>query len=237
MLGVGKAILVACLPIGHGLIPLFVQASEPVENDEITEVIVLDQAPHWVDSSHSFATNRAQTLAQWMDDFFGAEVRDAERADTFVRAIGIDDWDNRDQHDFRFRVRGQVSLPKISERVDLIFSGEEAEQTLTEEERSLTQRRPSMTPEAFRAEADAFDEKVQEVRRARDAKNSELQAASARARAEFEERVQSVIVDVMLDRGALMVMDQRNVILSVRAANITDDVIVRIDAALGDGTR
>ena len=110
-------------------------------------------------------------------------------------------------------------------------------QTLTEEERSLTQRRPSMTPEAFRAEADAFDEKVQEVRRARDAKNSELQAASARARAEFEERVQSVIVDVMLDRGALMVMDQRNVILSVRAANITDDVIVRIDAALGDGTR
>ncbi|MEM9396819.1 MAG: hypothetical protein AAF991_05020 [Pseudomonadota bacterium] len=136
MLGVGKAILVACLPIGHGLIPLFVQASEPVENDEITEVIVLDQAPHWVDSSHSFATNRAQALAQWMDDFFGAEVRDAERADTFVRAIAIDDWDNRDQHDFRFRVRGQVSLPKISERVDLIFSGEEAEQTLTEEERA-----------------------------------------------------------------------------------------------------
>lgn len=110
-------------------------------------------------------------------------------------------------------------------------------ETLTQEERSLTLRRPSMTPEEFRAEADAFDEKVQEVRRARDAKNSELQTASAAARAEFEERVQGVIVDVMLERGALMVMDQRSVILSVRAANITDDLIVRIDAALGDGTR
>lgn len=92
--------------------------------------------PHWVDSSHAYATNQAQALAQWMDDFFGAEVRDAERANSFVRTILIDDWDERDGHDFKVRLRGQVNLPKISERVDLIFSGEESEQTLTEEERS-----------------------------------------------------------------------------------------------------
>lgn len=110
-------------------------------------------------------------------------------------------------------------------------------ETLTEEERSLTLRRPGMTPEEFRAEADAFDEKVQEVRRARDAKNTELQTTNAAARAEFEERVQGIVANVMLERGALMVMEQRNVVLSVRSANITDDVIVRIDAALGDGTR
>ncbi|MEM1142328.1 MAG: hypothetical protein AAF671_00805 [Pseudomonadota bacterium] len=105
-------------------------------DDDISEVVIQGQAPHWVDSSHRFATNRAQALAQWMDDFFGAEVRDAERAETFVRAIGINDWDQRDGNDLRVRVRGQISLPKISERVDLIFSGEENEQTLTEEERS-----------------------------------------------------------------------------------------------------
>ncbi|MDX8349059.1 OmpH family outer membrane protein [Cognatiyoonia sp. IB215446] len=110
-------------------------------------------------------------------------------------------------------------------------------ETLTEEERSLTLRRPDMTPEEFRAEADAFDDKVQEVRRVRDAKNAELQSANVAARAEFEERVQGVIVDVMLERGASIVMDRRSVILSVRAANITDDLIVRIDATLGDGTR
>ncbi|WP_320238683.1 OmpH family outer membrane protein [Cognatiyoonia sp. IB215182] len=110
-------------------------------------------------------------------------------------------------------------------------------ETLTAEERSLTLRRPDMTPEEFRAEADAFDEKVQEVRRVRDAKNAELQSADAAARAEFEDRVQSVIADMMLERGALMVMDRRNVIMSIRAVNITDDLIVRIDAALGDGTR
>lgn len=108
--------------------------------------------------------------------------------------------------------------------------------TLTEEERSLTQRRPDMTPEAFRAEAEAFDAKVQDVRQARDAKNAELQEISAQARAEFESRTQGIIANVMLERGAVMVMEERNVLLSVRAANITDEVIARIDAALGDGT-
>ncbi|MEE4279196.1 MAG: hypothetical protein V2I82_12075 [Halieaceae bacterium] len=105
------------------------------EHIEETPVTAQTPAPHWVDTSHQFATNRAQAMVQWMDDFFGAQVRDAERADSFIRAIFIDDWDARDAHDLRVRLRGQVSLPKISKRVDLVFSGEEAEQTLTEEER------------------------------------------------------------------------------------------------------
>ena len=93
------------------------------------------QTGTWIDASHEYATNRAQALAQWMDDFFGAQVADSERADSFVRAIVADDWDELDGHDLKMRLRGQVSLPKISERVDLFFSGEEAEQTLTEDER------------------------------------------------------------------------------------------------------
>lgn len=106
---------------------------------------------------------------------------------------------------------------------------------LTEEERSLTQRRATMEPSAFRAEAAAFDARVQEVRRDRDAKNGELAAEAVRARAVFEERVQAVVANLMLERGAVMVLEQRNVVLSVRAANITDDAIARIDETLGSG--
>ncbi|WP_019956389.1 OmpH family outer membrane protein [Yoonia vestfoldensis] len=108
-------------------------------------------------------------------------------------------------------------------------------QQLTEEERSLTQRRATMDPAAFRDEAAAFDAKVQDVRRARDAKNGELAAEAAQARANFEDRVQEIVANLMLERGASMVLDQRNVILSVRAANITDAAIQRIDETLGDG--
>ncbi|PJI91948.1 periplasmic chaperone for outer membrane proteins Skp [Yoonia maricola] len=110
-------------------------------------------------------------------------------------------------------------------------------ESLTLEERSLTVRRPNMTAEEFRTEAEAFDDKVQEVRRVRDAKNVELQLASAGARTEFEQRVQGIVANIMIERDAALVLEQRNVVLSVRAANITDDAIVRIDAELGDGSQ
>lgn len=106
---------------------------------------------------------------------------------------------------------------------------------LTEEERSLTRRRPEMTPEAFRIAAEEFDTKVQDVRRVRDAKNLELQQASAEGRARFESQVQGIVANIMLERGAAIVLEQRTVVLSVRAANITDAAIARIDAELGDG--
>ena len=109
-------------------------------------------------------------------------------------------------------------------------------ETLTQEERSLTLRRPEMTPEAFRIESEAFDAKVQEVRRVRDAKNLEFQRADAEARSEFEERVQGIVANIMLERGAVLVMEQRNVVLSIRSANITEEAIARVNAELGDGT-
>ena len=109
-------------------------------------------------------------------------------------------------------------------------------ESLTQEERSLTLRRPEMTPEAFREESEAFDAKVQEVRRVRDAKNLEFQVANAEARADFEERIQSILVSIMIERGAVMVMEQRNVVLSIRSANITDQAIALVNAELGDGT-
>lgn len=108
-------------------------------------------------------------------------------------------------------------------------------ESLTLEERSLTVRRPEMDPAEFRAEAEAFDAKVQDVRRVRDAKNVDLQVATAAARSRFEQRVQGILANIMIERGAAMVIEQRNVLLSVRAANITDDAIVRIDAELGNG--
>lgn len=130
----------------------------------------------------------------------------------------------------------RLSADLAAQASDLQAENDQIVATLTEEERSLTLRRPDMTPEDFRAEAEAFDMKVQEVRRVRDAKNVDLQVATAGARAEFEDRVQGIVAGIMLERGASLILEQRNVVLSVRAVNITDDAIARIDAELGDGT-
>jgi hypothetical protein len=89
---------------------------------------------NWVDSSHVYATDSAQALTEWLDEFFGDPLYDAERAESYLRIELIDDWDREDGNDFKVRLRGQVQLPKISQRAHLIFSGEESD-ALEEEER------------------------------------------------------------------------------------------------------
>jgi len=94
-----------------------------------------DQEPiNWVDDSHAYATDQAQALTQWMDDFFGDTVNDLEQAESFMRLQLIDDWDGEGGHNFKVRVRGKVQLPKISKRLNLVFSGAESEH-IDEEER------------------------------------------------------------------------------------------------------
>lgn len=132
---------------------------------------------------------------------------------------------------------GRRLTAELAEQAAAVQAENEAiVETLTQEERSLTLRRPEMTAEAFQAEADAFDQKVQEVRRARDAKTVDLQLANTDARSQFEERIQAIIGAIMVERGASMIVEQRNVFLSVRSVNITDAAIARVDAELGDGS-
>jgi hypothetical protein len=82
---------------------------------------------NWVDSSHAYATNQAQSLTMWMDDFFGDPDYTLEQAESWARLELEDDWDQEDGHDGGLRLRGKVLLPKISTRVALVFAGEESE--------------------------------------------------------------------------------------------------------------
>ena len=105
---------------------------------------------------------------------------------------------------------------------------------LTEEERSLTTRRPTMAPDAFRQEAKDFDSKVQGIRRARDAKEVALQTARATAQKDFFAQVQAIVGQLMLERGAAVTFDQRSVFVALSAADVTEEAIARIDAAFLD---
>ncbi len=81
----------------------------------------------WVDSSHAYATGRAQALTLWMDEYFGDEELILEEAESQLRLEFIDTWDSEDNNEFKARLRGKVQLPRISRRLNLLFSGEESE--------------------------------------------------------------------------------------------------------------
>lgn len=78
--------------------------------------------PNWVDSSHAYVTDSAQALTQWMDQFFGDETYNLEQAESLLRLQLINGWDTADGHDPKVRLRGKLQLPRISRRLDLVFS-------------------------------------------------------------------------------------------------------------------
>lgn len=111
------------------------------------------------------------------------------------------------------------------------------EAELSAEEKDLTARRPDMEPEAFRALADAFDQKVQSNRHTQDAKTRALNQRGDTARVEFYRAARPMLEALMRDAGASVILERSSVFLSSSATDITDLAINRIDAAIGDGAK
>jgi Skp family chaperone for outer membrane proteins len=132
---------------------------------------------------------------------------------------------------------GQRVARDLSEvRDDLARENTEIAAALTEEERSLARRRPQMELEAFRAEAEAFDQKVQRIRAEQDAKERALQLGLVTGRDQFLAAATPVLGSLMRDRGAAVILDRRSVFLGVESVDVTEEAIAAIDEAIGDGS-
>lgn len=110
------------------------------------------------------------------------------------------------------------------------------EAELTEEERELTERRPSLATDEFRALADAFDKKVQTIRREQDAKVRAFGQRGDEERRAFLTAAQPVLQEILTESGASVILDRRVVFQVAPDVDITDVAITRIDATIGDGT-
>lgn len=109
------------------------------------------------------------------------------------------------------------------------------EAELEAEELSLTEQRKTLTPEEFRALADAFDEKVQTTRRRQLAKTQALNKQLEDQQIVFLQAAAPVLEALMRESGAAIVIERRDVFLSADAIDITASAITRIDATLGEG--
>lgn len=110
------------------------------------------------------------------------------------------------------------------------------EAELAEQERDLSDRRSSLSTEEFRAEAAAFDDKVNTIREEQDAKLRDLQTRSEDARRTILEAANPVLGSIMQDTGAVAILEKSSVIVALQAIDITDLAIQRLDAAMGGDT-
>lgn len=110
------------------------------------------------------------------------------------------------------------------------------ETDLEAEEQELTTRRDTMEMAAFRELAVAFDERVTTIRQTQDAKARAISQQTDRAQQTFLEQANPVLVQLARETGALVILDRRTVIASADQVDITELALMRIDAALGDGS-
>lgn len=133
--------------------------------------------------------------------------------------------------------QGSGLSQRVSEEIDRL-SQELAEENarieaeLVAEELALTEQRPTLDPDAFRDLADAFDQKVQALRAEQDAKLLRLQQLRDEEQQMFLRQITPVLTAIVRERGAVIVLDRRAVVLSADAIDITEEAIRRVNAAL-----
>lgn len=107
---------------------------------------------------------------------------------------------------------------------------------LEAEERALTERRATLSAAEFRPLAEAFDNKVKSLRSAQDAKARAFGQRREEGKQRFIQTVGPILGDYMVQQGAFAIVNRAAIVVSLGAIDITDEVILAIDAKLGDGS-
>ncbi len=109
------------------------------------------------------------------------------------------------------------------------------ENQLKVEEQTLTDRRKGMDPKAFRKLADAFDARVERIRKDQARKAQELNRWVEQQRKSFFEAAAALLPGLARDLGARVILDERATFYAIHGADLTPQAIARIDRQLGDG--
>lgn len=132
--------------------------------------------------------------------------------------------------------RASLTGKKINEDLEVRLEALATENRIIEaelvaEELELTNRRKGMVPAEFRKLANAFDKKVQEIRFSQDAKQRELQQLRDDENQSFIGTITPILSAIGRERGALLILERRSVLLSADTIDITEEAIARINAA------
>ena len=125
---------------------------------------------------------------------------------------------------------GSLAREELELRAQVLAEeNKKIEAELIAREQELTALRPTMDAQDFRALADEFDQRVERLRSEQDEKARELNRAGELARQNFFQQVAGVISQIVVEKGAVVVIDRRNVFLSADRIDLTDEAIARVN--------
>lgn len=117
----------------------------------------------------------------------------------------------------------------------LVAQNERIASDLEAEEQALTDMRADTPPGEFREMADAFDAKATRLRNEAERNSQRLERRREMAPLQFMRVVQPVLTDLLNEAEAVVMLDQRSVLLHASVANVTDVAIMRINDRIGEG--
>ena len=118
-------------------------------------------------------------------------------------------------------------------RTKLQRENEELEKKLLLEEKELSELRKTLSIEEFRPIALEFDKRVTIIRAEQGNKEELLNKKARQKESDFFKRIYPLLYEILLERGGLILFDQRNIILWDNSVDITDDAIQAINQAMG----
>lgn len=104
---------------------------------------------------------------------------------------------------------------------------------LENEERSIADIRDKTPGEAFEEMAEAFDKKVVQARLDHQKRSVALGEEIEERRKKFFADLVPIVAEIMKERGAALVFEQRNVLFTGPNVDITPEVITRMDREAG----
>lgn len=128
-----------------------------------------------------------------------------------------------------------ILAARDADAAGLVAENRKIEADLEAEERALTGQRQKMTKAEFAPLSEAFNAKVEGIRKAQDAKSQDLTQRFDDQRRRFSDAAVPVLGQVMAERGALAIVSKRAILIGVDNVDITVEAIARLDTALGDG--
>ena len=88
----------------------------------------VDEARSWLDAGRELGASSADSAAQWLDDFWGDSALVEEAPRSRLRLRLEHSWEDGDKNDSGVSLRGKLILPKMSQRLSLLFSDDDFNQ-------------------------------------------------------------------------------------------------------------
>ena len=130
-----------------------------------------------------------------------------------------------------------IILANNKARQRLQNENEELEAKLLSEEKELSKQRKLLSLDEFRPKASEFDKKVSIIRSEQSTKEENLNNKARKEKTEFYKRIYPLLYELLLEKGGLVLVDQRNAILWDSSVDITDDAIKLINQVLGSSAK